>query len=411
MKSALIALMALFLSLNAYAQSNYRPGYIITIKGDTVAGFINYKGNKSSAKSCEYKKGLSGDVITYKPFDLKGYGFVNDKFFQSIEIRSTDNNGVSKDQLFVEVLVRGVVSLYRDPSAFYIAKGDSTLHKLVVREDLEVIDGKKMLRRSTHHIGILTYMMHDCGRLKEKIERIFIEEKDLTKLVEEYNRCISTDYISYKESKPWFRAGFGVTAGYRMSKLTFHSQERAMDLFTKGTYRSQDLEAGVLLSFLSPRITERLAFQSGVLFCSPQYSAYLEAKEGNRVYRNDVIFTLNEFKIPLGLQYRFPEKQYTPFFNIGLSSTLHLKAHFLQILEVEGADEVHRYEYRNFPIAKNQLGIWGGFGVERTVSGKLKGYVEFSYERTSGLSYNIWDVIRPVSSNIANLHFTVGIKY
>src|SRR5882757_9745214 len=44
MKNFYKALLAVFfLPLMAFSQSNYKPGYVVTLKGDTLHGFIDYR--------------------------------------------------------------------------------------------------------------------------------------------------------------------------------------------------------------------------------------------------------------------------------------------------------------------------------------------------------------------------------
>lgn len=357
--------------------------------------------------TCEFKKTSSGSTVTYKPADIKGYGFDNDKFYKSLELKDS----YRKEPIFIEVLVQGVVSLYMDRSDFYVSKGDSAIYRLLVKTSMEQLEGRNVLRMSSQHIGILTYLMQDCERVKEKINRISVSERALTELVEEYNSCVSTSFVAYKDSKPWFKAIFGAFTGYRTSSLTFLSKSESAQFLSSGDFVSHNFTAGALVELFSPRLNERIAFQAGALFCNPVYSAYTEERKRNSIYRNDITFRVKELKFPIGLQYRLPEKKYTPFFNIGLSATLHLKTDALHILEVESSKEVHRYESGEFYFEQNQSGIWGGCGLEWKLSGRLKGYAEFRYEHTSGFQNNLWVANDPLKSGINNISFTIGFKY
>lgn len=42
----------------SFAQSNYKPGYVVDLKGDTLRGFINYKEWDNNPKSFGFKKEL-----------------------------------------------------------------------------------------------------------------------------------------------------------------------------------------------------------------------------------------------------------------------------------------------------------------------------------------------------------------
>ncbi|AHM61903.1 hypothetical protein D770_18255 [Flammeovirgaceae bacterium 311] len=410
MKQALLILVGIFLCLNLYAQPDYREGYMLTLTGDTLTGLINYRESKKSTKICEFKKDPAQEAATYGPADIRGYGFRNGKFHQSIEIKDKLNE--SKEAIFVEVLVRGTVSLYKDPSSFYIAKGDTTLHRLYIKEkdDFNKYDKDKL--QYNRHIGLLTYMMYDCEnvKLKEKIEHVQLLEQPLTELVETYNKCVSPSYVAYKSSKDWFRVNVGLSAAYRVSKLNFFSDELAYMLLTAGEYSSNNITAGALAEIVFPRVSEKLSFQVGAMFCNPVYAAYIEEQRPAETYRHDVTFTIKELKIPMSIQYRFPERKFTPFFNVGVASTLNLQADVLRKLEVVTKTETKNYVHRDFPFKDQQFGAWAGLGLERKIANKVKAYAEIRFERTNGIIDSKGEFGGRVTSQVDNLNFAIGIK-
>ena len=44
-----------FLIITAYAQSNYRPGFVISLQNDTIYGQIDFRTDKMNAKRCVFK--------------------------------------------------------------------------------------------------------------------------------------------------------------------------------------------------------------------------------------------------------------------------------------------------------------------------------------------------------------------
>lgn len=379
------------------------------LNSDTLKGFIDYKASKKSSQSCDFKSSLSGETKTYKPSDIKGYGFENDRFLQTIALKNAENKA---EPIFVEVLVRGTVSLYKDPAAFYVAKGDTALHRLSINKDIVYVGDKAMRRRSNRHIGILTYMLQDCETITaNKIKKVAISEKILTDLIEEYNGCVSSSYVSFKEAKPWLRARYGATAGYRLSKLSFFILEEShLNHLERGNFNSQDMEYGALIELYSPRINERLAFTGGVLLSGARYSFYEEKPGFGTVYKYTTEFDAKELKFPAGLQYRFSVGKYSPFISLGLSYTLNLQANYHWMREHEAYGRYNKLERRDFPFGKRQFGYWGGIGVERKIKNRLKAYTEFRFEETSGY-VDLFDLNAPVNSIIRNLHFNIGFKF
>ena len=101
-----ISLLAI--SSISYGQRDYKPGYIITNKNDTVHGFINLKSNYQNSRQCEFKRNIDQEPDTYLPFDIKGYRVENSKFYVSKEVPLNDTT----EKVFLEYLVEGIVNLY-----------------------------------------------------------------------------------------------------------------------------------------------------------------------------------------------------------------------------------------------------------------------------------------------------------
>ena len=87
--------------LTLLGQSDFREGFIITPKNDTIYGSIDYPSNARGYDLCLYKD--ESGIKEFSPDQINGYGFSNDKFFQSDII----------DNSFVEALVLGHANLYK----------------------------------------------------------------------------------------------------------------------------------------------------------------------------------------------------------------------------------------------------------------------------------------------------------
>jgi len=70
--SFFIALLTPFLSK---AQSNYKPGYVITSKGDTIKGFVDYREWDETPADVKFKQAVSDNTVkTFTPGDISGFG-------------------------------------------------------------------------------------------------------------------------------------------------------------------------------------------------------------------------------------------------------------------------------------------------------------------------------------------------
>jgi hypothetical protein len=65
-----LLLVIFLLPLFTLAQSNYKPGVIVTLKGDTLHGFIDYKEWENNPESINFKLALSGAAQQYTPNEI-----------------------------------------------------------------------------------------------------------------------------------------------------------------------------------------------------------------------------------------------------------------------------------------------------------------------------------------------------
>src|SRR5688572_22358710 len=109
MSRLLLICIAICLSELGFAQTDFRKGFVITLQRDTISGLVNYREGANAHEICEFKKLENLNATSYRPDEIFGYGFLDDKFFES---RKVQEENKSPRVAFVEVLVKGMVSLY-----------------------------------------------------------------------------------------------------------------------------------------------------------------------------------------------------------------------------------------------------------------------------------------------------------
>jgi hypothetical protein len=119
-------LFVLFLSpFLSFAQTNYKPGYVITNNGDSIPGFINYKERDLNPSFFSFKSAENAAAKTYRIRDCKAYGLISLEKFerhlvdisQSKEELSDLSYGLDtskvRDSVFLKVIQTGKnVTLY-----------------------------------------------------------------------------------------------------------------------------------------------------------------------------------------------------------------------------------------------------------------------------------------------------------
>src|SRR5579872_1673692 len=120
-----IVLAVIVLPAFAWAQSNYKPGYVVTVKGDTLRGFINYRGWDLTPRVISFKNSLKENAVKFSARDIVYFSVGKVARYQRyIGLISMDN--VSEDHMiefrdtsyrvdtvFLEVLQKGKnIALY-----------------------------------------------------------------------------------------------------------------------------------------------------------------------------------------------------------------------------------------------------------------------------------------------------------
>ncbi|WP_426670766.1 hypothetical protein ACPPVU_05945 [Mucilaginibacter sp. McL0603] len=142
MKSFYKALLVLsFLPLITFAQSNYKPGYVVTLKGDTLRGFIDYREWNTNPTSINFKTAIADTKPrTLTPEDVSFFDINGMETYRCyagpISMDATDKDHLSasldtnfrQETVFFRVLQKGnnlALYAYIDnlKARFYIGEG------------------------------------------------------------------------------------------------------------------------------------------------------------------------------------------------------------------------------------------------------------------------------------------------
>jgi hypothetical protein len=405
MKRLIILLAITCIAEFSFSQTDYRNGYVITNAGDTLSGFVDYQEKAKAYKSCDFKVSKGQNTITYEPGSIIGYGFENDKFYQSREV-SIKNQ--PSQVVFLEVIVRGLVSLYKFEQTYFIEKGNDGLQQLINETKEVFIDGKRVLKKTNQHIGTINILVFDCAEIRQRVQKIRLDERALTKLIEDYNQCKGEPSITFKAKKPWTKAVIGVTGGLNISLINFEANPGYEHL--AGNFEvSKSPVIGVSFDISSPRLSERISFHGDLLYLTSKYYNYTLYNSSSSVERNYVTIELQQLKVPIGIRYTFPIRKFTPYFNAGISSTIHLNSNSKWVQEVESNSVVNTNESEALEIKSRQLGLWGGCGILKSINSKLNAFIELRYEQTDGITPFSVDS-QGSNSKILNFQIQIGIR-
>lgn len=405
--SAIIVLLLLSTSI-VFGQADFRSGYIINKQNDTIPGFINYSGNK--LEECIFKSGSVSESTTYSPESIEAFGFENDKYFESKMVKSID----STQRVFIEVLVKGEVSLYHYKYRFFVEKDRGVFYELKSEKQIVNIEGNRSYQEVGRYIGILKYLLQECDLLSQKIERIKINQENLTKLIETYNSCISADYVSYKDSKPWTKVSYGIAGGYDFYKLNLKVFFiRPAEEMSANNLQGDNFAIGGFVNIAFPRLTEKFFFRPELWYIAPEYYMYFEEMRASFIQRNDVSVSFSAIKIPATLLYTFTSGKFKPYINAGVSNYLIFNGKSKRIVETENTSNNVLITREDTPmkLSKYQFGMYGSVGLYYDLSKLHALFLETRLEKENGLANHQYYDSDVLSLKATTLSVIFGINF
>jgi len=229
------ALFTTFLfPLFSIAQSNYKPGYVVTIKGDTVKGFIDYRTWRKNPKDIRFKKEIAeAKAESFSTKNTLAFTITGLEYYQRFVIQaSQDQSDVSKlvqkadivyvtDTVFLQTVNKGqhlILYNYTDniKSRFYILEAGETqpqeliYHAFYLPGEVASIQYDHRYRDQLENLS--EKYNADNKSLKEQISRANYSIFELTKIVQMINGNSQNQFTSKKVTG--FRWFAGLDAGY-----------------------------------------------------------------------------------------------------------------------------------------------------------------------------------------------------
>jgi hypothetical protein len=170
------------LSGTTIAQSGYQAGFLLTTGVDTVYGLIRFSGKANVPTPCLFKLNKKSTAKEINPGTVQGFGTRKGAYFFSRSIgRSSD--------VFLEVLVKGRMSLYRFGDIYFVEQADKSFFELSDEYELVEIEGERLRKKSRNFTRMLSVLMGDCPEASKKASSVKLQEKSLIGLVSMYNAC------------------------------------------------------------------------------------------------------------------------------------------------------------------------------------------------------------------------------
>ncbi len=197
-------------------------GYIVTIEGDTIVGFIKNGTDPELGFRISFQKEINSAATIYLASDLQGFGFENGKIFKRIFIYNNQEESNNTSAVFGKKIVEGKITLYsfRRPIEGYpdiILTNNMThrtMHLTAPKKKLVVDEkGARYINAPKTYIGQIRMIKSDSLRNYESSSTIRYNIKSIKRDIIEYNNLFQDEYpvSQYIPEHDYFHE---VTIGY-----------------------------------------------------------------------------------------------------------------------------------------------------------------------------------------------------
>jgi hypothetical protein len=199
-------ILLLFIPVLSIAQSNFKKGYVINLKGDTSRGYIDYKEWPKNPATIDFKSGLNPDKVEHLSandidlFEIDGFE-IYQRFVLKISLDATDLNHASSGidttsktgTVFLRVLQKGknvVLYSYADAikTRFYIKDNNAAIPQELTYRAYMDADNQNWVTKNIFRgqLGFLANAYQVNG-IDQQIERAEYNEYDLIRIITKIN--------------------------------------------------------------------------------------------------------------------------------------------------------------------------------------------------------------------------------
>lgn len=253
--------------MNASAQMNPKPGFIITNENDTIFGTIDYRSDAKNAYECLFQKEGETTFRSYSPKELKGYRFTDNGIYYVTRTFPVD--GQNKE-FFAEFLLKGGVSLFRhkenDTDYYYMV--DET-GKVATVKDTGVMAASpaEVDRAKRNTLREASQIFAKSSKAQDHLWKKAINAENLTKITRDYDMeyctdsgdCVQFQYDQKATQSIQVRLRLQASCGIGINSL--EPTRNAYDKENNQTMTALVPQIGIGADFLFPRSEQHWSLQ------------------------------------------------------------------------------------------------------------------------------------------------------
>lgn len=392
----LVTIILFINQISTISQVNFQEGYVVSIKGDTIHGSIDYKNWSINPKKIKFRPRKDAKTVEYTKMDILSFyvaGEIYEKHIVSIDISPYDNLDdirflptplMQKDTIFLSLIVRGKANLYflKDQFAkdhFFIQKDDNPVEELInyryYTKDAQY--GGRTMKTNKKYLGQLVYYFNDYPEYNTRISGTEYNLQSIKKLFTLYNQRWKDDKSDYVRETKKIKTKFSIGVGMTFTSIKI-SNATDIEYLNEEFPSSNDLTLGATLNFIFPRSRQKMSafvdfyfkgYNSIVYYTDFTYDEYYTEYEVSlgKVY----------LKVGPGFRYNLLDKKIKPsitggiFISKAFLSSSYRKTHKVFYTTITDNEEPLAFDDEPF----TELGAFGGIGFNYK-----KLFLDFRYE-------------------------------
>jgi hypothetical protein len=277
-------IIVLFLfPLACFAQSNYKTGYIINLKNDTVKGYVDYREWINNPKSFYFKSSLDDNTPRkFSTVNVKAFAVTNLAYYQKAIVKISAGNvnvgslpGYIDTSYIVDTVFLKMVSSGKN-LVLYSLSEPAKIH-FYLADNAEISELNYYMYMDNSSVRVINTFQNQLAAIAaiykpnqnaivEQIKRAGYTEYDIKNIVKSINDGEDKTYNPENLSKVQFFAGTGVNA----NKITFNGSNGPFPAGTNSSSTLPILSGGI--NFIVNKNTQRVMLRLEVAAAFNQYS-------------------------------------------------------------------------------------------------------------------------------------------
>ncbi|MGX5688446.1 hypothetical protein [Arcticibacter tournemirensis] len=412
-----ILIIFIITSKVSLSQKNYQPGYLISVNGDTVKGFIDYRNWEKNPDKITFKKSNTPES-SYTPELIKEFGVKNEIYVSAIvnvEVSpfKTENLNYSaettwrQDTAFLQTLVAGEKSLYyykdRNGKQQYFIRNGKDVDLLLFKQYLVKNENGVFISANKQYLQQLEEYLSDCPAAISDLSRVSYNTTSLTNLFTRYYNCKKSG-IAYQKKKDKVRIEIGGLAGPSFTAIDFESSIPAYAYIDKADFpHSVNPSAGAYFDVILPRNQGKWSINNELFFTSYRSeSNYVDYSNDENFTNYSIAISSLSLKINNLLRFKFPVSAAFFYINAGISNGFSIseKNDLKKERRFYTTEEIEYLKALN-PSRKHEQGILLGVGSKFS-----KYSLEARYEHGNGMADS-----ENISSKTSRFYILLGYKF